>query len=490
MADQRTPLWHSQLSRRRLLKAIGATAVGAGLPALLAACGGGASPTVPSGGASGTAVPAGGAASPSAGGASPAVVSSKQGKLSLFVGKNTANPQAQQQLFKLIEEAFHKTYPNVSVSWDTYASASEELTKIETSAASGTGPDIFEFGSTLVPTAYATGAFDVFTNDMWAAVGGQDRFFKPQLQLSGPSPDKYIAVPEFANTFALVYNTRMFKEAGISGPPKSWNDFVDAAKKLTNTSKNQWGTAAAYADSYEPWHHVWLFAEQLGGSLVDAAGKGQFTTPEVLNATSFWLDWLAKFKIDPSADATYKGADILHAFANGQAAMLVMQGPGLIPTLNKSPVAKEYAYAPNPTIPYGMTALPANGKPAQAFVAGQYLTVFKRSQNKDLALAMIKTITSPEIQYQIWKLYGNLPVTTAGFQQQELEQEPWTVFRTAIENAYPTPFLGSWGQLEVSIGHAVNRVAAQIASSGSYTQDDLKKALEAANAEYDASLKH
>ena len=469
------------MTRRSLLK--GSLAAGLiGPSALLAAC------RQSTGGSSPTQTPASSGAAPSAP-STPAVIR-QSGQLAVFVGKNTTNPQGQTQLFKAIEDAFHKKYPNVTIAWDTYASADEELTKIQTSAASGVGPDVFEFGSTLVPTAFATGAFETFTPDMWQAIGGQEQFFAPQLKMSGPSPDKYIAVPEYANTFALLYNTAMFKQAGLSAPPKSWSEFVEFGKRLTDPSKNVWGTAMAYADSYDPWHWVWLYTEQLGGSLVKSDGTGNFTSPEVIETVTFWLDLMAKHQIVSKASATYKAADALHAFAAQQAAMLVMVGPGLIPTLNQSAVAQSYAYAANPTIPFGRNALPPNGKPAQAFVAGQYLCIFKGTKNKELALELIKTIISPEIQYQIWKLYGNLPVVAAAFDQYaELKQEPWTTFRSAIENAYPTPFLGSWGQLEVAIGHAVSKIAAQIATTGSYTADDLQKALEAANTEYNASLK-
>ena len=72
---------------------------------------------------------------------------------------------------------------------------------------------------------------------------------------------------------------------------------------------------------------------------------------------SFWFDWLTTFKVADPTDVTYKGEDMLAAFEQRHAAMLVMQGPTLIPSLNKSAVKNEYAFAPMPTIPYGMTKL-------------------------------------------------------------------------------------------------------------------------------------
>jgi ABC-type glycerol-3-phosphate transport system substrate-binding protein len=50
----------------------------------------------------------------------------------------------------------------------------EESTKIETSVASNSGPDIFGFGSAVVPTAAVTGAFVVLTDALWNTIGGSE----------------------------------------------------------------------------------------------------------------------------------------------------------------------------------------------------------------------------------------------------------------------------------------------------------------------------
>src|SRR4029077_13197596 len=142
----------------------------------------------------------------------------------------------------MIKAKFEQENPGSSFTYDTYASAAEETTKLETSAAAQEGPDIFEFGSTLVPTAYATGSFEVFTNDMWNHIGGKSIFFPPQLTMSGPSPDKLIAEPVSGNRWAMVHNKAMFQAAGINQVPTTWSDFIAAAKEMTNGTC-EWCTA-------------------------------------------------------------------------------------------------------------------------------------------------------------------------------------------------------------------------------------------------------
>ncbi|MGH7910643.1 MAG: hypothetical protein ACREOV_02865, partial [Candidatus Dormibacteraceae bacterium] len=179
-----------RMSRRRFLSVAGAGAAGvAAFPTILTACGG-SSPS--------------GATSPKTGG------KVQPGKLSVFIGKDTTYPTQQAQGMAALQSLFAKKFPGSSFTWDTYATSGEELTKLETSAAAHSGPDIFEFGSTLVPTAYASNSFEVITKSMWDEMGGKHAFIEAQLAMSGPSPDKLIAVPKTANPYAMVYNTKLF----------------------------------------------------------------------------------------------------------------------------------------------------------------------------------------------------------------------------------------------------------------------------------------
>ena len=148
-----------RLTRRRFLEVAGAGTLAAGFPGLLAACGNSSSPS----------------ASPSG------QAKAQPGTLSIFIGKDTSHPQQQSQLMDMVKQKFEAANPGSTFTWDTYASAGEEQTKLETSAAAREGPDIFEFGSTVVPTAYASGSFETITDAMWSQLGGKSASCQPQL---------------------------------------------------------------------------------------------------------------------------------------------------------------------------------------------------------------------------------------------------------------------------------------------------------------------
>ncbi|MBO0744352.1 MAG: extracellular solute-binding protein, partial [Candidatus Dormibacteraeota bacterium] len=232
------------VNRRRFLKLAGGAALAAGAAPALA------------GGASAAALPGSGARSRAR--------TRKTGTINVFVAAQTQAPQAQQQLMNRAKQIYEHQHPGWTMSWDTYASAGEELTKIATSAAAHEGPDIFEVG--LVPSAYGTGAFEIITKDMWNELGGKSSFLQGQFGYAGPDADHLIGIPENANPLGgMLYNKSYFKKAGIKKPPTTWNEFVHYAKEMTDANSNRWGATLDPADGFDPWHHVWLFATQMGG---------------------------------------------------------------------------------------------------------------------------------------------------------------------------------------------------------------------------------
>ena len=48
-------------------------------------------------------------------------------------------------------------------------------------------------------------------------------------------------IPNEIDLYALNYNKKLFAEAGLAGPPETWDEFVADAKKLTDKSKGQQG---------------------------------------------------------------------------------------------------------------------------------------------------------------------------------------------------------------------------------------------------------
>lgn len=75
-------------------------------------------------------------------------------------------PEEQKAWFAKTAEDF-KTLTGATVQWETFPTANDEMTRIQTSVVSGTGPDVYGLGTTFTPTAFSTGAFVKLGDDEW-----------------------------------------------------------------------------------------------------------------------------------------------------------------------------------------------------------------------------------------------------------------------------------------------------------------------------------
>ncbi|HTI14602.1 MAG TPA: extracellular solute-binding protein [Dictyobacter sp.] len=414
--------------------------------------------------------------------------SSSQGQtLHVLVGYNPTYPTQQKQWMQQINTEFKKE-TGATISWDTYSSTNEEQTKLETSIVSGSGPDVFSLGSTFIPTAQASGGFATLTSQDWQTVGGEDKFFKQQLTMSGSSPDKLIAVPWVMRPYGMVYNKELFQKAGITTPPTTWTQFIQDAQKMTDPSAGIYGTELDPSDSFDPWKIWWMFSQQMGSNFLSPDLKtAQLNTPQAVDAVNFWFDWATKYKIVDPNSMTWKAADAMQAFDNGKVGMLISITPTITPTLEKSSVAGKYAFAPMPTIPYGMSQAPANSVPVTTLVSGDYLAVASYSNVKTLAFKFISLITDEQQEIQWTKTFGDLPVNVDAANTLAKTDPQTAAFVKAEQGATPTPFSGAWGPLEVSLAGVSSKLANQVATNH-YDPNNIKPLLDQANAQIQGQI--
>ena len=406
----------------------------------------------------------------------------------VLFGLNTAGLAPQQtQWFQQISNDFH-ALTGATVRWDTFNGTSDELTRIQTAITSGSGPDIFTLGTTFVPTAQATGGFDLLTNANWQTVGGKSRFFPEQLTTAGITPDKPISVPFVMRPFALVYNTDLFQKAGLSSPPKTWNDFVASAQKMTDASAGIYGAAMDPQDSFDPWKILWHVTKQLGGDFISADYKtAQLNSPEVVQAVQFWFDWVVNFHIVDPNSMTWKSANITQAFGNGKVGMQILVTSTSIPTLDKTSVQGKYAFAPMPTIPYGMQQLPSNGVAVETIVSGDNMTIASYSTVKELALQFINLVTDKAHQLKYTSIFGDLPTNADAANQLASQNAQTKAFVQSENGATPVPATGAWGPIEVALAAVTAKLGGQVASN-SYSPSNVKPLLDQANSQIQSQL--
>lgn len=422
-------------------------------------------------------------AASSDGGSSSGPVDGKGKTLTVMVAANGLYPEQQKAWFGEVSDKFEKE-TGAKVSFETFASANDELTKIQTSVVSGQGPDIYGLGTTFTPTASATGAFVTLDKAAWDKVGGRDRFVPATLGISGPDEDHEVGIPFASRPFVMAYNTDLLKAAGIDKPATTWDELGEQAAKLT--SGDTYGLAIAYADSFDPWKFIWGMSVQAGNPILD--GKKSRIDDEVTKkAYETYFGWMTKeHAVDPAAIG-WKNAQAVAAFASGKAAYLPMTSATSKVTLDASPMAGKYAYALLPTIPPGETSTPKGGKPATSIISGDNLVVAKYSQNQDLSFALIKMLTSADAQEQYYKTFGEMPTNAEAAKKLETDNEALAPILASSAGSVGTPFSGAWGDTQLALVNVVVQLIPEL-SAGGVSDSSLETQLKTAQTTSQSAL--
>ena len=189
----------------------------------------------------------------------------------------------------------------------------------------GPGHDLHGL-ATDFPTAYYSNAFASLTPEDWKEIGGIGQFYPSELGLSGPDKNDLVGVPLYNVPDAMVYNTKLFKQAGITRAPTTWNEFIADAQKINDPSKGIYGTGIGPCRLLRPMEDLWFMARQLGGNYVSQDNKTATLNSEAVQAAmSFWFDWYTKFHIVNPDSLTWQSTNMEAAFANGKIGELIVQ---------------------------------------------------------------------------------------------------------------------------------------------------------------------
>ena len=206
---------------------------------------------------------------------------------------------------------------------------SDLFTNITTATTSGKGPDVLNIGNTWSATLQATGAFIPFEGKDLEAIGGKDKFLKTSFAASGAPGKEPTSVPIYGLSYGLFYNKKLFKEANLQ-PPKTWSEFLAAAKKLTKDTNgddkpDQWGFVMEGGSITENAHFAFILGRQNGGELFDG-DKPTFDSDPIVKGVSDYVNLIGRDKVaNPSnaeyADQTRSGGQ----FAQGKTGMYIYQ---------------------------------------------------------------------------------------------------------------------------------------------------------------------
>jgi len=226
------------------------------------------------------------------------------------------------------------------------------------------------------------------------------------------------SLPMEATNLALMYNKRMFREAGLDPerPPKNWQELHDFAKKLT-IDKNgdgkyeQIGFLLPIFPATGPWGGwmVWQwfpYLWQASGYLIN-----EQQTQVLYDSESGIAALTLLQNIFRDLELSKYTMDYDVAFASERLAM-AMDGPWSLPRYRTLLKNLDWAFAP----------LPAGPVKCATIVGGEYLTIFKQSKHPQEAWQFLKWLTQPEVQ-AFWSMKsGYLPIRHAAMNVSEFQE--------------------------------------------------------------------
>ncbi|MDC9823961.1 extracellular solute-binding protein [Devosia sp. ZB163] len=132
-------------------------------------------------------------------------------------------------------------------------------------------------------------------------------------------------IPNEIDVYALNYNKKLFEEAGITEAPKTWDEFLAAAEKLTDKSKGQQGFGLINSWAAGVLHPFSSLLVSNGGDLV-VDGKPTLDSEAAKQTFELYEKLIKSGYSDPAmatADANTTGP-FLDSFVSGKTGMIIM----------------------------------------------------------------------------------------------------------------------------------------------------------------------
>lgn len=368
---------------------------------------------------------------------------------------------------KDIVEKFEQENPDINVILDEI-SVNDKITKFVIQARGGNPPDVVRILTTDVPGFVRMGLLRPL-DDLVKKSGGDsltnqyNQFLINAMTING----KLYGMPHEGDALVLYYNTQMFEDAGLdpNNPPKTWPEFINASKKLTNPSESQWAFGMlAHPSIACIWMQSWFltngsnfFNEDYTDTLLDS--------PKGIEAFKFYVELYTKYGVVPSGPTDVDYSAALNLFAEKKVAIIV--GPyatygGIL-----------YA-APDLEDKVKMMQFP--GEVVSSSGRGTVFSIPYDSKNPEAAWKLIQFINKSENQLKFYKEATMLPTKIALFQSGEIRDNPKiAVMIEAINHAISYPVYAKWADAKRCIVDALHFALLEVKTPEQAAKDAAKK---------------
>ncbi|HNX75962.1 MAG TPA: ABC transporter substrate-binding protein [Candidatus Rifleibacterium sp.] len=271
---------------------------------------------------------------------------------------------------------------------------------------------------------------------------------------------KYYGLPDQSNCVAMFYNRQMFREAGLlplkpeiasetdeavaqefaTVLPKTWEEFIEVGKKLTNESKGQY----AFAMMNTLWWNL-VFFNTYGARIISEDGtKCLLDSEAAVQAVEMMASLFITHKVE--AGAWRPGAiSPEQGFVNGKYAMILM-GPWNLSKFK------------NTNIDFGVGLIPGGSAGTSTNVGGTDVVIFKGSKHVEACYRFLTFFTNAENQVRWCTALNQLPINLGAYDLVKFEDKHLMTFMEQMKHAGSNPVVKDFGLLEDLVNPEIEAV--------------------------------
>ncbi|HZN71366.1 MAG TPA: extracellular solute-binding protein [Micromonosporaceae bacterium] len=345
---------------------------------------------------------------------------------------DTSDPKNEGPAFQELVAKFNQTYPNVHIKYESVPFG-EAQNKFKTAAAAKSGaPDILRAEVAWVPEFASLGY--LYALDGSELLADESDFFATPMS-SNKFNGKTYGVPQVTDSLALLYNKKIFSDAGITAAPKTWAEVKTAAA----TIKGKTGKDGLFINAGGYFLLPFIYGE--GGDLVDASAKKIVvnSSQNVAGVTIAQDLVRSGAAVKPPANDSY--GTMMTLFKEQKVAMII-NGPWEVNNVKGAP---SFGGLDN----LGIAAVPSGSAKAGSPVGGHNYVIWSQMPQAKAAaaIAFIKFMSSAESQAFLAEKLGLLPTRKSAYDLPAVKNSAIiSAFKPVIDAAVARPWIPEGGQ--------------------------------------------
>lgn len=210
----------------------------------------------------------------------------------------------------------------------------------------------------------------------------------------------------------MFYNTEHLEQAGLSGPPKTWDELKGYGKELTRDGRYAWVLNYGAPEGIGGVASYWMcFLQQAGGKLYDDSGNPAFNNEAGVDSLQMMVDLMPY--TDPGSISYVGINDATNVFSSGQASMM-MNWPFMWKPAN-DPASSQIVGK------VGSAVLPAGPAGTASIDGTDAYTITSLSKNPEAARKLVEFYLDKEVQKRQVLDTGWLPIRLSVLNDPEVQ---------------------------------------------------------------------